>query len=117
MCCTTGESEGQTSIVDTNRQDARSARLEGMMITLDNRIDELLVKAVVKSCAQVAKTNTSNKPVPTGLIMGDQEIPVLERQTGKILNEYTDRERSKTNIIIHLPESTKEQSAHNKIMI
>ena len=80
-------------------------------------MDELLVKneAVLKSYAQVAKTNNTNKPAPTGIIMGDQKIPSLERQTVKILDEYTDRERRNANIIIHnLPESTEEQSDDKK---
>jgi hypothetical protein len=63
-----------------------------MMAKLEKRMDDLLVEneAVVKSYAQVAKTNIPNKPAPTGLYVPDQKIPSLERQTVKILDAYAD---------------------------
>ena len=110
--CNQGDTDMQSSISNTDISEARSLRLEGMMAKLEKRMDGLLVKneEVVKSYAQIAKTNLPNKQPPSGLNVSDQKNPSLEKQTVKILDEYTDRERRKANIVIHnLPESTEEQ--------
>jgi len=82
------------------------------MLVFETKIDGMLTKQdeVIKSYAQVVQQHTQNvndlPTTPTQHVIHQAVTKPHEREGIQILNEFTDRERRKSNLIIHnIPKS------------